>query len=196
MVSLSGTGFTPGTLAISPSAINFGNVTIGSSASQTASLTATGSNVTVSSAGWNGLGYTVSGITFPVTVLTGQSVPFTVTFTPQTASLSSGSISFVSDAANSPTSATLSGTGVQPPQHSASLSWTASTSTVAGYNVYRGSQSGGPYTLITLSPQPGTTYTDNSVQAGITYFYVVTAVDSSAQESVFSNEVVAAIPTP
>ena len=79
--------------------------------------------------------------------------------------------------------------------HSATLSWTASTSAVAGYNVYRSGQSGGPYTLINTAPQPGTTYGDLSVQAGQTYYYVVTAVDSSGTESVFSNEVTAAIPS-
>ena len=55
----------------------------------------------------------MSGITFPVTVAAGQSVSFNVTFTPQAAGSSSGNISFVSNAANSPTTATFSGTGVQ-----------------------------------------------------------------------------------
>lgn len=194
VAGLSGNGLAPNQLGISPTAINFGNVIVGSSVSQTASLTAGGSNISVSSAAWNGLGYSVSGITFPVTVPAGQSVPFTVTFTPQTAGSSSGSVSFVSNAANSPTVATLAGAGVQ--QHSASLSWNPSTSTVAGYKVYRGTQSGGPYALISASLQAGTSYTDNTVQSGQTYFYVVTAVDASSQESVFSNEVLATIPTP
>lgn len=81
-------------------------------------------------------------------------------------------------------------------QHSAALNWTASTSVVVGYNIYRGTQSGGPYTLVSPSPQPGTTYADTTVQAGATYFYVVTAVNSNSQESVYSNETVANIPSP
>jgi hypothetical protein len=193
VVSLSGTGFVRGQLAVSPAVISFGNVSVGSSSTQTANLTATGSNVTVSSAAWNGLGYSVSGIIFPVTVPSGQSVSFQVTFTPQIAGSSSGSISFVSDASNSPTVATISGTGIQ---HSVSLTWNPSTSTVVGYNVYRGTQSGGPYTLISSSPQPGTSYSDATVKSGSTYFYVVTAVDAGSQESAFSNESVATIPTP
>ena len=41
---------------------------------------------------------------------------------------------------------------LSPIQHSVTLTWTASTSTVARYNVYRGPHSGGPYTRI-LHPQ-------------------------------------------
>ena len=45
------------------------------------------------------------------------------------------------------------------------------------------------------SPVSTTTYTDNSVLAGQTYFYVVTAVDSRNVESVHSNEVSTTIPS-
>ena len=80
--------------------------------------------------------------------------------------------------------------------HSVSLTWTASTSSnVAGYKVYRGTTSGGPYTLLS-SPGSVTTYTDNSVQSGLTYFYVTTAVDTSNTESSYSNQAQAAIPVP
>ena len=186
----------PGQLGVNPSSVNFGNVAVGSSLSRTASLTASVSNVRVSSASWNGLGYSVSGITFPVTVAAGKSVSFTVTFAPQTSGSSPGSVSFVSNASNSPTTETLVGTGIQPAQHSVSLSWSPSTSVVTGYNVYRGTQSGGPYTQINTSLQPGTSYSDTSVQSGLAYFYVVTAVDANSQESAYSNETTALIPAP
>jgi hypothetical protein len=191
--SLVGIGLASGQLGVSPSAMDFGNVALGSSQKQTGSLTAGSSSITVSSASWNGAGYSLSGITFPATVAAGQSIPFTVTFAPQTTGASSGSISFISNASNSPGIETLSGSGLQ---HSASLSWNASTSTVVGYNVYRGTQTGGPYTRLNASVLPGSTYSDTSVLAGATYFYVVTAVDSSSQESAFSNETSAVVPTP
>lgn len=193
--SLAGSGVASGQLGVSPSTMSFGTVALGSSQKQSGSLTAGGSNITVSSASWTGAGYSLSGITFPVTVPAGQSVPFTVTFAPQTTSSSTGNVSFVSNASNSPAVVTVSGSGLQA-THSVSLSWNASTSVVAGYNIYRGTQSGGPYTLVNTSLQPGTTYSDNKVQAGLTYFYVVTAVDSSALESTFSNESTAVVPTP
>jgi len=40
----------------------------------------------------------------------------------------------------------------------------------------------------------GLSYLDSSVQNGLTYYYVTTAVDSSGIESVYSNEVSAKIP--
>ena len=78
--------------------------------------------------------------------------------------------------------------------HSVVLSWTASTSAVSGYNIYRGTTSGGPYARLDSSLDSTTTYTDSSVQAGSTYYYVTTAVDSSGVESTNSNEVSATIP--
>ena len=85
---------------------------------------------------------------------------------------------------------------VQPVQHSVTLNWNASTSSVVGYNVYRGAQSGGPYTMINTALDAATNYVDLSVQAGQTYYYVATAVDGSGDESVYSNEVIAAVPSP
>jgi len=77
------------------------------------------------------------------------------------------------------------------------LVWIASsTSAVVGYNVYRGTASGGPYTLLNSSLVTTTQYHDSSVQSGKTYYYVVTAVDSSYVESAFSGEASATVPTP
>lgn len=78
--------------------------------------------------------------------------------------------------------------------HSATLSWTASTSAVSDYNVYRGTVNGGPYTLINLSLVTGPSYTDTTAQSGFTYYYVTTAVGGSGVESVYSNQVTAIIP--
>ena len=71
---------------------------------------------------------------------------------------------------------------------SVALTWTASTSSVASYNVYRGAQSGGPYTKLNASLTAATAYTDGTVQAGQSYYYVATAVNASNVESVYSNE--------
>jgi len=75
------------------------------------------------------------------------------------------------------------------------LSWDASTSQgVIGYNVFRGSNSGGPYTEINSTLDPITTYTDSTVQSGQTYYYVTTAVNSDQTQSAYSNETEAIIP--
>ena len=79
-------------------------------------------------------------------------------------------------------------------QHTVSLSWIASTSTVTGYNVYRSTSNGSGYVKINTSLVSGLTYTDSSVTSGTTYFYVTTAVDSSGNESGFSNQATAVIP--
>jgi fibronectin type 3 domain-containing protein len=89
----------------------------------------------------------------------------------------------------------LTGNGAAPPQHSVNLSWNE-TSTVVGYNVYRGSQSGGPYTKINSALDASTTYSDGSVQAGQIYYYVTSAVDSSGAESGYSSQIQASVPSP
>jgi fibronectin type 3 domain-containing protein len=65
---------------------------------------------------------------------------------------------------------------------------------VIGYNVYRGTRSGGPYSKINSVLDPNLAYTDVSVTDGMTYYYVTTAVDSNNQESVYSNQAQAIIP--
>ena len=81
-------------------------------------------------------------------------------------------------------------------KHNVTLTWDASSSPgVSGYYVYRGSTSGGPYTKLS-SLLSGTSYVDGTVAAGQTYYYATTAADASADESAYSNQVQAAIPTP
>jgi hypothetical protein len=77
---------------------------------------------------------------------------------------------------------------------SAVLTWTASTTPVAGYDIYRSTTDGGPYILLNSTPVMDLTYTDTTVQSGQTYFYVTTAVDSTGTQSVYSNQVQAVIP--
>src|SRR5207248_780147 len=176
-----------GQLSVTPSSFSFGSVLVGNSKSLNGILSATNSDVTVSSASWNGQGFALSGISFPATVPAGQSPSFPVTFTPQVAGSSTGSLDFVSNASNSVGAEALTGTGSQSSQYSVSLSWDPSTSPVVGYNVYRGTHSGGPYQRLNPSPQPATSYADATVQSGVTYFYVATAVAPDLVESRHSN---------
>jgi hypothetical protein len=195
-ISLSGTGTAPGQLAVTPSTLNFGNVTVGSSSALTGSLTASSAPVTVSSASTGSSEFVLSGINLPTTLAAGQSAGFTVTFTPSAAGTANATLSFTSNATNAPTKQSLSGTGIAP-AHNVALTWNASTSSnVVGYNVYRGTVSGGPYSRINSSLDASTSYTDNTVAAGTTYYYVVTAVDSSSDESGYSNQTTANVPTP
>jgi hypothetical protein len=184
----------PGQLAVAPTTMSFGNLAVGSKSAQKGTLTAGTTDITVSSAAWNGQGYALSGITFPVTVPAGQSVPFSVTFDPQAPGSAPGTVAFVSDATNSPTTETLTGSGTQQQfGHSVALSWNPSSSQVVGYDVYRRA-SGGSYAKINPSVSATTSYTDTSVRSGTTYDYVTTAIDSSNVESPYSNQATATIP--
>jgi fibronectin type 3 domain-containing protein len=89
----------------------------------------------------------------------------------------------------------MTGTGTAATPHTVSLTWTASTSAVS-YNMYRGTVSGGPYTMINSSPDTTTAYTDSTVASGTTYYYVATAVDASGNESGYSNQATAVVPSP
>lgn len=195
IIPLSGSGTPSGQLSVNPSSLNFNSVAVGSYLSLPASLKATGTSVTVTSGVSGNSAFTLSGISFPVTIQAGDSQGFTVTFTPQGTGQVNATLTFASNASNSPTVQSLSGNGT-PAVHSVLLQWNASSSSdVVGYNVYRGTQSGGPYSQINSSLDSTTTYTDTNVTDGDTYYYVTTAVDSYNQESVYSNEAQAHIPS-
>jgi hypothetical protein len=76
------------------------------------------------------------------------------------------------------------------PVHSVALSWVAPTSTVAGYQPYRGG------VKLATVPVVGTTFLDSNVTAGANYCYTVTSVDSSGAESVPSSQACVTIPIP
>lgn len=78
------------------------------------------------------------------------------------------------------------------------LTWTASSGpNLSGYNVYRASQSGGPYTKLNGGGVAGgTSYNDNGLTPSTTYYYVVRAVNTSEQESANSNELSTATNAP
>ncbi|MFZ0800048.1 MAG: choice-of-anchor D domain-containing protein [Terriglobales bacterium] len=194
-IPLSGTGTAAGQLSVSPTSLSFGNVTVGSSSSLNGSLSASGASVAITSASLNNGEFALSGISLPATLAAGQSTSFTVTFTPQASGATSASLTFSSNAANSPTVQSLTGTGTSGTQHTVDLSWDVSGNAV-GYNVYRGTVSGGPYSIINASLDSTTTYTDNTVVSGQTYYYVATAVDASGDESGYSNQAQAVIPNP
>ena len=195
IIPISGNAAANGTLAISPPSANLGSVAVGSSKTMTASLSAAGSSVTVSSASTTSSEFTITGIALPVTIPAGQSVPITLRFAPTSSGAATGTISFASNAANSPASELLTGTGSAAPAvlHDVTLSWNPSAS-ATGYNVYRGTVSGGPYSKLNGSIDDNASYSDTTVQTAKTYYYVVTGVDPQGKESGYSNQVTAVVP--
>ena len=190
-----GTTTTKGTLGISPSTLSFGNVTVGVSSSKTVTLTASTASVQISNATTSNQEFTISGLTLPATIAVGQSISVSVNFKPTASGSTSTQLSLTDNGVTSPGVITASGAGVATTQHTVALAWSPSTSSVPGYDVYRGTASGGPYSKI-ASAIVTTSYSDAAVASGSTYFYVTTAVNSSGIESANSNEVKAIIPTP
>ncbi len=81
------------------------------------------------------------------------------------------------------------GLSTAPGNARVTLAWDANPEPdVAGYRVYRSLTAGGPYAPIADVPAPG--YLDTGLTNGVTYRYVVTALDAHL-ESPFSNEAAA-----
>ena len=85
--------------------------------------------------------------------------------------------------------------GARPHKHSVTLTWDASTSPVIGYDVYRRTVKGRGYEKINRALVTGqTSYKDETVLSGTTYYYMARAVDAKGNESLNSAEVVATVP--
>jgi hypothetical protein len=195
-LSGSGTGTTTSTLTVSPTSFSFGNVTVGTTSTKTATFKAGSSAVTISAASTTNPEFTLSNLTLPKTIAAGQSISVGVNFKPGSSGSTSSTFTVKSNASNSSSTFVATGAGVATKQHTVGLTWAPSKSTVIGYNVYRGTATGGPYTKMNGSAIVTTSFSDSTVKSGSTYYYVTTAVNSSGSESVKSNEVRTAIPTP
>jgi uncharacterized protein RhaS with RHS repeats len=147
--------------------------------------------VTVTAANSNNSQFSVSGLSLPVTIAAGKSVPFTVTFSPSAAGSASATLTFSSNAQPSTTSEGLTGTGTGTASYAVNLSWNASTSSnISGYNIYRAAYSSsacGSFAKINSTLNTGTLYTDSAVTDGSSYCYATTAVNTSNEESGYSN---------
>jgi len=115
-MTLAGTGLAVGALGSNPTSLDFGSVQVGNNQTLAETVTNTGgSTVTISQVGVAGTGFSMNGITAPVTLTAGQSASFSVTFRPQSASAASGSVNVTSNASNPTLTIPLSGTGTAAP---------------------------------------------------------------------------------
>lgn len=198
IVSVSGKGVSAtSVLNANSNTLNFGNVAVGGSGSLSVNLTNAGnSSVTISGISSSSSLFTTSDVSAGLILKPDQTFTLNVTFSPLTAGSQTANLTVVSNASNSPARIALSGSGVQAGSHSVTLSWTPSTSTVAGYNIYRSAISGGAYIKLNTSLVPGNQYTDATVQSGQTYYYAATAVNSAGLEGSSSPPVEVIIPSP
>lgn len=87
---------------------------------------------------------------------------------------------------------TPTGVSYMPDSASIRLSWNKVESEVLkGYQVYRSDRSGGPYARVNNDIVGVAHYEDRGLLRGKLYFYVVSAVDTSNNESKFSSECMA-----
>jgi centrosomal CEP192-like protein/immunoglobulin I-set domain protein len=178
----------------SVSSLNFGNVNVSSSTTQNITMTNAGnSSVTIAQVMVAGAGFNTTGAS-GITLAPGQTTTLTSTFAPSTSGAATGKITVSSNATNSPASISLSGMGVAAVPHTVSLSWSPAVTDVTGFKTYMSMVSGGPYVAMGSVSSTTPAYSDSSVQSGHTYFYVVTAVNSTNQESLYSSEVAAIVP--
>src|SRR5262249_41917446 len=111
-IPLAGTLVPPGTLAIYPTSLSFGSVTVGNKQSLSETVTNTGgTTVTISQVAISGSGFSFSGITTPVTLTPGKNPPFAVPFAPSSQGRASGNLTITSNASNPTLTIPLSGTG-------------------------------------------------------------------------------------
>ena len=184
-------------LSATPSSLGFGSQVLNTPTTQTVKITNTGSVVVaITQDTIAGAGFSV-GITTPINLSPAQSVSVPVVFNPAAAGTVNGSLVLMSNGATV-LSVPLAGTGLAPLAHSVDIAWDASTSaTLQGYNVYRSTVSGGPYSKISPTVATSTLlFTDATPVSGKQYFYVVTAVDTSGVESAASTQVAVTIPVP
>jgi fibronectin type 3 domain-containing protein len=132
----------------------------------------------------------------PATLSPGQRLIVKVVAKPQSTA-QTGTLT-INSTANDPT-VSLSETASTPPpaSHSASLTWSAPSSSsdpVDSYQVDRAASGSTAYAAIGTTAAASTAFTDSSVTTGQTYVYQVRAVDQSGNMSKASNTVTLTIP--
>lgn len=115
MAMMSGCAGVPGggpQIAASVLRVNFGTVTTGDSNSQAIAVSNTGQgSLTISAISVNGKGFSISGVTAPLSIQPGNSSSFDVAFKPTSKASFSGSVALKSNAPDSPLLISLSGRG-------------------------------------------------------------------------------------
>jgi hypothetical protein len=106
-------GATGLSIQVSPSTVSFGSLTVGQSASQSLTITNTGTkSLTVSGVSIAGSGFTLKAISVPIALAAGQTAAVATTFTAAASGPASGKIMISSNAPNSPMIVALTATGV------------------------------------------------------------------------------------
>jgi hypothetical protein len=206
LISLVGKGASAfANLAITPSSLSFGAIALKSTSTQNVTLQNTGdSSLSLQGVSLSGTGFSYSNLSPGFSIAPNQAITFKVSFSPKVAGPASATLTFMSSNFSSPETLSMTGDGVSSTtsaptpsptaEHTVSLNWQASPSQVIGYRVYRSETSGGNYNPLNGTAITDLNYSDSTVVAGNTYYYVVAAVNAAGAESSYSNQATAVIP--
>jgi hypothetical protein len=99
-------------ITASPMSLNFGNETVGGTASQSVTISNSGTaDLSITQISVTGTGFNYSSMSLPATIQAGASTSLTVTFKPAAAGNVSGSVSITNNATSAPVVISLAGTG-------------------------------------------------------------------------------------
>jgi len=173
----------------------FGKVQVGNSSSFSIELKNDGEKpLKITSDSVQGSAFSIGNFHLPVKLRPGDSIDLPIVFTPTAPGRTYGNITLANTGEDPQLVVKVAGNGVEQGSHSVSLSWEPGDHEAVGYNVYRGTASGGPYQKINSALDASTNYTDYTVESGTTYYYVATEVNAQGEESAYSNPAEAVIP--
>ncbi|HTR24193.1 MAG TPA: choice-of-anchor D domain-containing protein [Terriglobales bacterium] len=173
----------------------FGKIQAGSSKTFNVNLTNSGKrSLKITADPVQGSEFSVGTFPLPMTLKPGAHVQLPVIFTPTAAGRVTGSVTLANNGQDSQLEIKLAGTGVAQGSHSVALTWLPGDENYAGFNVYRATTQGGPYSKINSQLDTISSYTDSEVAGGATYYYAATEVDAQGEESAYSNIAVVTIP--
>ena len=177
-------------LTLSPSVLSFGNVTLNTPATQTVTLSSMGTAaLTISAGAVTGAGFSISGLSYPMTLNPGQTATLNVQFDPTVTGAATGTVTLTDNALLGSAAIILTGIG-ETATYEVDLNWDApsnSADPVAGYNIYRAAAGSSTYELLNSTVNVPTTYADTTVVDGTAYSYYVESVDAEGNQSGPSN---------
>ena len=184
-------------LTLGATSVSFGDVNLNTPATQSVTLTSSGTAaLTISGASITGTGFSMSGVSTPLTLNPGQAATLEVEFDPTASGAVTGAVTLTSNASGGTATVALTGTG-QAASYEVQLSWDAPSNPsdpVVGYNVYRAVSGSTSYQLLNTSATASTDYTDSTVADSTAYTYYVESVDAEGNQSAPSNTYNVTIP--
>jgi hypothetical protein len=177
-------------LTLQSTSVSFGDVTLKTPSTQTVTLTSSGTApLTISTGTVAGTEFSLSGMSFPVTLNPGKTATLYIEFDPITAGATTGTVTLTDNASAGKATVALAGTG-ESAAYEVNLTWDAPSSSakpVVGYDIYRAVSGSSSYQLLNSGVNDPTSYADTTVATSAAYQYYVTSVDASGNQSAPSN---------